>query len=79
MPVKRFTPNWHVHLIERILHDIISVKLVDSTYDCINIWLMRFREEQELCACQSLEALHSKGFCLEYFYAGVGDIVGGQW
>lgn len=56
MAIKRFTPDWHFQLIERILRHVICVQFVHFPYDDIHIGLVRFREEEKLSARECLEA-----------------------
>lgn len=69
LPLPNITPNGHLHLIKRILHNIIRIKLINSLRNSIDIWLIRFREQQELGPRQCLKALQAEVFCFQHFYA----------
>lgn len=56
MPIKRFTPNRHFQLIERILCHIIRIQFVHPPYDDVNVWLVWLCEQEKLRACERLEA-----------------------
>ena len=70
MPVESLTPNRHLQLVERILHNIVAVKLINPPYNNLHIRLLRLCEQQELRARKSLEAAQSKRAALEHFDPG---------
>lgn len=80
MSIKRFTPDRHFQLIERILHDIVRIQLVDLVHDRVDIAAHRVGEEQELGPGQRLETSQSESICLKEFQscswnAGIGVAV----
>ena len=56
MPIKRLAPHRHLQLIERVLHHIVRVQLINAPHDDLHVRLLRLREEQELGARHRLEA-----------------------
>lgn len=60
MPVERLTPDRHLHLIEGIFGHIISVQLIDLPDDGVDVRLLWFREEKELCPRYGLEACETE-------------------
>lgn len=69
MPVKRLTPHRHLQLVERVLHHVVGVELVDLIHNRVHITGHRVREEQELSSRQGLEAGQSELFRLEMLQA----------
>ena len=60
MAIKGFTSDGHLQLIERVLGHIVGVKLVNLPYNTVHIWLMLFREQQELCPCEGLKTCQAE-------------------
>jgi len=58
--VEFLAPYWHLHSIERVLHDIVGVQLIDPPHHRVDIWLVGLRKEQELDTGLRLEALHAE-------------------
>lgn len=80
LPLPRLTPNRIINGIERILHHIIGIQLVDIPNDTVDIRLQRLREEQELGARERLEALQPEVLRLEHLDArGRGRAVREGW
>ena len=50
MPIKRLTPDGHLNLVERILHHIVCVELVDAPKDHVCVGLLGIGEDQEFDA-----------------------------
>ena len=69
MSIKRLTPNRHFQLIERILRHVIRVQFVHLPSDNIDIWLMWFREQEELRAGKCLETSQTEVGGFEDFNA----------
>ena len=72
MPIEPLTPNRHLHLIEGILHDIVGVQLIDAAHDDLHIWLLGFREEEELGPREGLETGQAEEGRFENLEAGEG-------
>ncbi len=80
MPLKSLTSDRHLQLIERILHDIITVQFINSLHNNINIRLLRLREQQKLRPRKRLKASEPKRRAFKHLNAGSlgeGDIQGG--
>ena len=77
MPIKCLASHWHFNLIERILHHIVGIELIDPLNDCVHAARQRIREQQELCTRQGLETCQSKLVGLEVVQAG--DWYTGVW
>lgn len=78
-PIKALTPDGHLRLIERILHHIIRIQLVNLPNDTVYVGLQWLREQEELGPRERGEALHTEVFGFEDFDAGwwVGSVDGG--
>lgn len=50
MSIESFAADRHLNLVERILHDIVGIKLVHTATYNIDIWLMWFRKHEEFRA-----------------------------
>lgn len=61
LPIKCFTPDRHLQLIEWILHHIICIQLIDPPSNHIHVRLLRLREQQKLEAGKRLEAGQAEG------------------
>lgn len=59
-PVELFTPYWHLYRIEGVLHYEVRIQLVDLLHHAVNVRLLGFGKEKELCACERLETLHAE-------------------
>lgn len=80
MPIPRLTPDRHLHLIKRVLHDKVGIQLVHLPHNDIDVGLMRLREEEELGPRQGLEAGQAERLAFEDLEAGLrirGDVQGG--
>lgn len=73
MPIEGFAPHRHLELIERILHDIVGVQLVDLFHDNVDIGHERVGEEQELRPRQRLKAGEAELVGFEAFEACRGE------
>lgn len=60
MSVKRITSDGHLQLVERILHDIVGIQLIDLAHHGIHVLHQRVGEEKELGPGQGLEAGQAK-------------------
>lgn len=69
LPIKIFTPNWHLCLVKRIFHHIVRIQFIYPPDYNVHICLRGIRKEQKLRPCQSTETLQAKVFCLEDFDA----------
>lgn len=65
MPVECFTSHRHLQLVERVLHHIVRIQLVDLVHDGVHIAGHGVGEEQEFCARQCLEAGQAEPVRLE--------------
>jgi hypothetical protein len=59
-PVPPFHPDRHLGLVERVLHDVVGVPLVDALDDGIDIRHERVGDQEELGAGVSLETGQSE-------------------
>lgn len=73
MPIKRLTAHGHLQLVERVLHHVVSVQLVNLVHDGVHIASHWVREEQELGSRQGLEASQTELLSLEMFQARCRD------
>ena len=83
MPIKCLTPHRHLELIERILHHVVRIELIDLLHDCLHIASHRIRKQQEFRPRQSLETCQSELVGLEviqasYWHAGIRIGVSGR-
>lgn len=69
LAIKHLAPNRVIDLVERVLHDIVRVQLIDLLEDRIHILLRRLREYQELGPRQRLKALQPEVLRLQDFDA----------
>lgn len=69
-PIKLLTSHRHLQGIERILHDIVGVELINLRDNRITVRLVRFGEEQEFHAGRCLKARQAEIRSLEHFEAG---------
>ena len=58
--VKLLTPYWHLHGIERVLHDIVGVQFVYLLHHAVDVRLLWLGEEEEFGTGERLEALHAE-------------------
>lgn len=72
MPIPRLGSDRHLDLIEGVLHDVVRIQLIHFSQNHIHVRLMRFREQEELRAGQSLEARQAKRLAFEDLEAGLG-------
>jgi hypothetical protein len=66
LPVEHVAPDGHLELVERVLHDVVGVQLVDASDGDVDVGLRRVGEEQELGARHGVEALQPKVLGLEH-------------
>lgn len=66
LSVKHLTPDGHLELVKRVLHDIVGVQLVDASDGDVDVGLRRVGEEQELGARHGVEALQPEILGLEH-------------
>lgn len=59
-PIKHLTPDGHLQLVERVLHNIVRVQLVDPPRGDIHVRLRRISENEELGTRHGVEALKAK-------------------
>lgn len=67
--VKRLTAHRHFQLVERVLHHVVRIQLVNLVHDRLHIAAHRVGEEQELRARQRLEARQPEPVRLEELQA----------
>ena len=70
MPIKSFTPDWHLKLMEGVFGHVIRIEFVHPSNDDIDIRLVRFGKQQELHARKSLEAGQTEMGGFKDFNAG---------
>ena len=68
--VELVAPNGHLDSVERVLHDVVGVQLVDFLHHDVDIGLLRLSEEKKLGARLCLEALNAEMAGLEDLDAG---------
>lgn len=72
LAIKRVAPHRVIDVVERVLHHVVRIQLVDLLEDRVHIRLRRLRKDQELRTGQRLEALQSEVLGLEDFNARGG-------
>lgn len=77
MPIESLTSHRHLKLIERILHNIIRIQLINLIHNRFHTPRNRIREKQELGPRQGLETSQSKLVRLELFETRDRDT--GDW
>lgn len=63
-PVKHLTADGHLQLVERVLHDVVRVQLVDPPRGHIHVRLGVVGVQEELGARHGVEALQAEVLCL---------------
>jgi len=71
-PLKLVHPNRHLHRVERVLHHVVSIKLIASPHHDIGVRLLRAREQQKLDTSRCLEARQAEVTRLEALNARRG-------
>ena len=71
-PLELLHPDRHLHRVERVLHHIVSIKLIAPPHHNIRIRLLRAGEQQELDAGRCLEARQAEVARFEALDAGGG-------
>lgn len=78
MPIKRLTPNRHIQLIKRILHNKVRIQLIHLPQHDIDIGRQRIGKQQELGPRQRLEAGEAEPVGFEDLEAGGRDAGDGE-
>jgi hypothetical protein len=67
--VKFLAPNWHLHSVEGVLHDIVRIKLVHPPRDEFDVGLCRLCDKQKLGTADCLKAIQAESGRLEHLEA----------
>lgn len=80
-PIKLLAPHRHLQRIERILHHIVGIELIDLPHNSIAIRLMRLRKQQKLDTRRRLKARQPEIRAFEHLEAGElgARNIGGYW
>ena len=72
LPLPLVSPDWHIHLIKRILHNIIRIQFVNLPHYNIDVRLVRFRKQEKFGPREGLKTCEAKEGTFEDFEASVG-------
>lgn len=67
MPIKGLAPHRHLELVERVLHHVVGIQLIDLVHDRVHAAGQGVGEEQEFRPSQRLEARQAEFIRLEEF------------
>lgn len=69
MSVESFTSHRHLELVERVLHHVVGIQLIDLVHDDVHATRRRIREEEKFSPRQRLEARQTEAVGLKKFQA----------